>query len=226
MMHLDLGKMMNDSHEEKVVTNYREFVDQPIIQNFQKDGGKIHIATEGRTAEQIKVLQLQGHGCYSEKYVQEVTKKWTQELRTNHILHGYGNLQSNKASRACLLFDVIESVGRDSLLEKLKSLNIGGLEIPPICIQINLGEEAQKSGYLLKNADSAIEKSKLYGLTTVGVMAIPPKYENPVKYFRSLRQLADRHQLSECIMGMSSDYQSAIDEGSTLIRIGRKIFGN
>lgn len=225
MMCPNIGQIMHESYEGKVVTNYREFVDQPIIQDFQKNGGKIHIATEGRTAEQIKVLQLQGHDCYSEKYVQEVSKKWSQELRTNHILHGYGYLQSNKARQACLLFDVIESVGRDSIIEKLVSLNQGGLEIPPICIQVNLGGETQKSGYLMKDADSAIEKSKDYGLKTVGVMAIPPKHENPVKYFRSLRKLADRHQLSECVMGMSNDYQSAIDEGSTLIRVGRKIFG-
>jgi len=220
-----MNQIENSSLEGKIVTNYREFVNQPIIRNFKKNGGKIHIATEGRTAEQIRLLQLEGHDCYSEKYVQEVSKKWTQELRNNQTLHGYGHLQSNKTSRACILFDVIESVGRDSILEKLKSLHEGGLEIPPICIQVNLGGETQKSGYLMKNADLAIEKSKLYGLNTVGVMAIPPKYENPVRYFRSLRQLADRHQLSECIMGMSNDYQSAIDEGSTLIRIGRKIFG-
>ena len=225
-MYPNMDTMKSKSNEEQVVDNYRGFVNATIIQDFQKAGGKIHIATEGRSIEQIRLLQIAGHSYFSEKYVQEVSKKWSEELKNGHILHGYGNLQSNKARQACLIFDLIESVGRQTIIEKLLSLKQGGIKIPPICIQVNLGGEPQKSGYLLKQADEAIEKSKLHGLNTVGVMAIPPKEENPIKHFRALRQLADRHELSECIMGMSNDYHCAIDEGSTLIRIGRRIFGD
>jgi uncharacterized pyridoxal phosphate-containing UPF0001 family protein len=217
--------MTLDTHESLVVDNYRQFIAEIVIQDFQKNGGKVHIATEGRTVTQIRALQDEGHVHFSEKFVQEVSQKWSANLGPGNVLHGYGYLQTNKARRACELFDVIESVGRNVLVDKLVKIRNDGGKVPPVCIQVNVGAEPQKSGYLLDEADIAIEKSRERGLDIIGVMAIPPREENPLRFFRMMRQLADRHQLSVCCMGMSNDYHIAINEGSTSIRIGRKIFG-
>jgi uncharacterized pyridoxal phosphate-containing UPF0001 family protein len=140
-------------------------------------------------------------------------------------LHGYGNLQTNKVRRACSLFDVIESAGSDSLLEQLRKCLQDEITVPPICIQINIGAEPQKSGYLPDHADAAIYKAMNFGLKVIGVMAIPPRNDPPAQHFRWLRQIAERHFLPECLMGMSNDYHIAIDQGATSIRIGRVIFG-
>jgi uncharacterized pyridoxal phosphate-containing UPF0001 family protein len=217
--------MKSDCATDMILDNYRQFINDPKVQSFKNSGGKIHIATEGRTNEQIKSLQAEGHVHFSEKYVQEVSRKWKEDLKHGNILHGYGYLQSNKSRRACSLFDVIESIGRDVLVDKLAKLKDNGCHVPPIYIQVNVGAEPQKSGYLIDEVDDAIERSWQSGLHVIGVMAIPPRNEKPLPFFRLLRQIADRHLLSECCMGMSSDYHIAIDEGSTSIRIGRKIFG-
>jgi uncharacterized pyridoxal phosphate-containing UPF0001 family protein len=222
--HVSPDSQKTRNSEDVLVENYRTFINQPLITDFLLRNGAVHIATEGRSQTQIGLLRAEGHRSFSEKYVQEVTRKWVPELRETATVNGFGYLQTNKSRRACDLFDVIESVGRDSLLEKLATHMKKGTTVPPICIQVNLGEEPQKSGYARAQADSAIERALNLGLDVIGVMAIPPRYEEPAQYFRWLRRLADRHNLPECVMGMSNDYEIAIREGSTSIRIARIIF--
>lgn len=209
-----------------LVENYRDFMSQDVIRDFIQDGGRVHIATEKRPFAIIEELYAEGHRHFSEKFVQETLKKWPNGRRKDVVLHGYGRLQRNKARRACGLFSVIESLGQDSLLKKLSQLSDEGVMVPAVVVQVNTGHELQKNGYSRADADSAIDRSLTLGLNVVGVMAIPPRNENPRDHYRWLKQLSRRHGLSECIMGMTDDYQIAIEEGSTAIRVGRAIFGN
>lgn len=207
-----------------LVTRYRAFMSQPVVQRFVKDGGRVFAATEGRAAADILALLSAGHRHFAEKFVQETELKWSHLPRSNVTLHGFGRLQRNKTGRACRLFDSIESLGRDALLAKLIELRRSGIRLPPFYLQVNVGGEPQKEGYSRAAAAGALEAARLAGLDIRGVMAIPPRGEDPTRHFRWLRRFAEQEGLRECVMGMSQDFTVAIDEGATAIRIGRALF--
>jgi pyridoxal phosphate enzyme (YggS family) len=160
-----------------------------------------------------------------ENKVQEARDK-KPDVRGSARWHLIGHLQSNKAKEAVKLFDVIETVDSVDLAQKIARAAGAIGKRQEILLQINIGREAQKSGADPGQAEplaSAIRA--IDGVTLRGLMAIPPAGGDPRPHFRTLRALRDRIGVAELSMGMSEDYEIAIEEGSTLVRVGRAIFG-
>ena len=170
-----------------------------------------------------------GVTVFGENRVQEAQKRWGEEFaerRSELELHLIGPLQSNKTAQACALFDVIHTLDRPSLAKALAKHRDAGHELPSLLVQVNTGEEAQKSGVLpgeLSQFLTSMEKD--YDLKIAGLMCIPPIEEAPSAHFMLLRELARDHGLSELSMGMSGDYDVAAKLGATCVRVGSALFG-
>jgi pyridoxal phosphate enzyme (YggS family) len=140
--------------------------------------------------------------------------------------HFIGHLQTNKAKKVVENFDWVECVDRSDLAEKL---NQAATKPLPVLIEVNLGEETSKSGAEPEALEGLVESLKQYErLDLRGLMTIPPFSEDPEKvrpYFRKLRQLAERFGLPQLSMGMSNDFEVAVEEGATMVRIGTSLFG-
>jgi len=174
----------------------------------------------------LNVLQ-QGHKVFGENKVQEAHGKWPafREQFSNIKIHLIGPLQSNKVKQAIELFDAIHTVDRLKLAQKLSNeVQLQG-KAPDMFIQINTGEEEQKSGVIPSEADQFITDCMLLDLPIKGLMVIPPINEEPSLHFGLLRKIAHRNGLTGLSMGMSSDFESAIAMGATHIRVGSAIFG-
>ena len=164
-----------------------------------------------------------------ESYIQEAAEKFPQiknlKKATKHLV---GHLQSNKAKKAVQLFDVIHSVDSKKLAHKLSHYCIEYNKIIDIFIEVNLSKEETKFGIKEEELKDLIEEIKnLKNLNLLGLMTIAPEIESELTrpYFRRLKKLADKFNLKELSMGMTSDYKIAIEEGSTYVRIGTAIFG-
>ena len=168
-----------------------------------------------------------GHIDYGENKVQEAIEKWTDiKIKNNKIkLHLVGKLQTNKVKFALKLFDFIHSLDSEKLAKKIAEEQIKQNLKPKIFIQINIGNEPQKSGILKDNLTEFYNFSKKLGLDIVGTMCLPPSEEDSSKYFSEMNKLNQKLNLNEISMGMSSDYLNAIEFKSTYLRIGSNIFG-
>lgn len=169
----------------------------------------------------------QGHRIFGENYVQEAQAKWP-ALRQAYgpvELHMIGPLQTNKARVAMDLFDVLQGLDRPSLLQKLASLAQSRGACPRLFVQINTGTEPQKAGILPEAADAFLADCRAADLPVIGLMCIPPEGRDPLPDFRLLRAIAEANGLPGLSMGMSSDFETAIAEGATHVRIGSAIFG-
>ena len=168
-----------------------------------------------------------GHLDYGENKVQEAIEKWTEVKKQNDKikLHLIGKLQTNKVKYALKIFDYIHSVDSEKLAKKIAEEQEKQKIKPKIFIQINLGEESQKSGIMKNNLIEFYNFSKDLGLDIIGTMCIPPFNEDSSKYFSQMRDLNQEIDLNEISMGMSSDYLNAIKFKSTYLRIGSNIFG-
>ena len=175
----------------------------------------------------IEALIAEGHLEYGENRVQEAQEKWPalRERNPDIILHLIGQLQSNKAEEAVLLFDAIHSVDRPSLIAALgKAIEKTGRH--PYCfIQVNIGDEPQKGGCAIAELPLLLEMARDAGLKPCGLMCIPPEGVEPAPYFALLAKLARRHGLSGLSMGMSADFETAILCGATHVRVGTALFG-
>lgn len=174
----------------------------------------------------IGVLQA-GQRVFGENYVQEAQGKWP-ELRAQFpgvSVHMIGPLQTNKAKVAVELFDAIHSVDRPSLAEKLARLAQDRGQCPELFVQVNTGAEPQKAGVLPLDVDGFIATARAMDLPLRGLMCIPPEGENATPHFAMLAEMAMRNGLSGLSMGMSSDFEAAIAQGATHIRVGSAIFG-
>jgi len=174
----------------------------------------------------LNVLE-QGHTIFGENKVQEAQGKWPafRENFSNIKVHLIGPLQSNKVKQAIELFDAIHTLDRLKLAQKLSNeIQIQG-KAPEMFIQINTGEEEQKSGISPNEADKFISDCISLDLPIKGLMVIPPINEEPSLHFGLLRKIAHRNGLTGLSMGMSSDFESAIAMGATHIRVGSAIFG-
>jgi len=180
-----------------------------------------------RSADEIRPLLEAGHRHFGENRVQEAATKWP-ELRAAYPdiqLHLIGQLQSNKADDAVALFDCIHSLDRMSLLTALsKAMNKAGKQLPCF-IQVNIGEEEQKGGCAIAELPELLDAAKVEGIDVIGLMCIPPADVEPAPYFALLAELAARHGLEQLSMGMSDDFATAIQLGSTHIRVGTALFG-
>ena len=177
--------------------------------------------------ERVLSVLEQGHTIFGENKVQEAQGKWPmfRENFPNSKVHLIGPLQSNKVKQAIELFDTIHTVDRLKLAQKLSNEIQAQGKAPEMFIQINTGEEEQKSGISPRDADQFIADCLSLDLPIKGLMVIPPVNEEPSLHFGLLRKIAQRNGLEGLSMGMSSDFESAIAMGATHIRVGSAIFG-
>ena len=168
-----------------------------------------------------------GHLEYGENKVQEAVEKWTEiKEKNNRIsLHLIGKLQTNKVKFALKIFDFIHSLDSQKLAKKISEEQKKQNKKPKIFIQINLGEETQKSGINKENLMEFYNFTKDLGLNIIGIMCIPPFNQDSSKFFSEMNQLSKMINLQEISMGMSSDYLNALEFNSTYLRIGSNIFG-
>ena len=178
--------------------------------------------------EHIKPLIDHGHHHFGENKVQEAISKWLEIKKNNENLklHMIGKLQSNKAKDAVKLFDYIHSLDNQKLADALAKHQISLKKNLNYFIQVNIGNEIQKSGIPVNELDPFYNYCKNeINLNIIGLMVIPPNNDNPKKYFKSLNELNKSLALQDLSMGMSADYIEAIKCGATFIRVGSSIFG-
>ena len=178
--------------------------------------------------ESIIPLINHGHIHYGENKVQEAVEKWT-SIKNNykHIkLHLIGKLQTNKVKFILPLFDYIHSLDSLKLAEKISKEQDKKDFRPQIFVQVNIGKENQKNGIEVEQLEEFLNSCKKdYNLNIIGLMCIPPNDGKSKDYFKKMFELNKKYGFSDLSMGMSSDYQIAIIEGATFIRVGSKIFG-
>jgi PLP dependent protein len=168
-----------------------------------------------------------GQRVFGENYVQEAKARWP-ALRARYPdlrLHMIGPIQTNKAKDVVALFDVIETVDRPKLARALAKEMDRQDRRPACLIEVNTGEEPQKAGVFPAAADALIKECRDLGLPIVGLMAIPPDGEEPSLHFALLDEIARRNGLDQLSMGMSADYEIAVQFGATHVRVGSAIFG-
>ena len=176
----------------------------------------------------IEPLIQNGHTHFGENKVQEALIKWESIKQKNKELklHMLGKLQTNKVKFAVGFFDYLHSVDNIKLAEKIANEQQKNNLKPKIFLQINIGNEEQKSGVSLNNLKELYELSvNDFNLNVIGLMCLPPENKDPKEYFSKTKQLNDELKLDQLSMGMSSDYLKAIEFKSTYLRIGSKIFG-
>ena len=213
---------------ERLIAIRSEIKELLIKNNSQNRDFNIIIICKTFSMDKILPLIDAGHVHFGENKVQEAELKW-KEVKKKHSnikLHMVGNLQTNKVKAALKIFDYIHSVDNYKLGEKIvkyeKELN----KKIKTFVQVNVGEEFQKSGISPKNVNQFVNHCKnSLSLNIIGLMCLPPINDNPEKFFLHLNQLRNQTDLRHLSMGMSNDYQTAIKCGSTFLRIGSKILG-
>ena len=195
-----------------------------------RPGGSVSLVavSKKQPKERIEAVLAAGHRVFGENRVQEAEGRWPtiRERVPDLELHLVGPLQSNKARTAIALFDVIQSLDRPRLARRLADLALEIGRIPRIHIQVNTGEEPQKSGVLPQEVDSFVRSCREeLELPIEGLMAIPPIEEEPAMHFALLEKLARRNGLDSLSMGMSADFEAAIAFGATHVRVGIAVFG-
>jgi pyridoxal phosphate enzyme (YggS family) len=216
----------------QITQNYNE-----VMSRIAAAAGRVGRQTEDITLVAVSktfgpkdiepVLQIP-HRTFGENRVQESYGKWP-ELKSRYpdtVLHLIGPLQSNKAREAVSLFDCIETLDREKLARTLaKEIQAAG-KAPELFVQVNTGLEPQKAGIEPQELDGFIQTCRtIYDLPVTGLMCIPPVDEEPALHFALLAKLAGRNGLAKLSMGMSGDFETAIELGATHVRVGSAIFG-
>ena len=197
--------------------------------NYKNYTPNIIAVTKTFTMKDILPLINHGHIHFGENKVQEGLKKWTdiKSNFTNIKLHMIGKLQTNKVKYVVPFFDYIHSLDSLKLAEKISNEETKKNKKLKIFIQINLGNEDQKTGISINNLDNFYNKcTKELELNIIGLMCLPPNDQNSSVYFSKMEELKNKINLSDLSMGMSHDYIDAIKYRSTYLRIGTKLFGN
>ena len=178
--------------------------------------------------ENILPLIEHGHLHYGENKVQEALDKWTEIKKKNNDikLHLIGKLQTNKVKFAIGIFDYIHSIDSEKLAIKISDEQIKQGKKPKMFIQVNIGDEEQKSGINQYNLRDFYKFCKNLDLDIIGTMCIPPNDSNTEKYFSMMSEINQTLNFKELSMGMSGDYLQAIENNATFIRVGSKIFGS
>ena len=210
-----------------------------IVESFKKINSnilrldlkkKVNIIAVSKTfsIDHIKPLIDFGHTHFGENKVQEAATKWTEvkKEKPNIKLHMVGKLQSNKAKSAVEIFDYIHSLDNQKLADVLSKVQNNKNKFLKYFIQVNIGNEIQKSGISIPELDDfynyCVNEKKL---EIIGLMIIPPNDNNTIKYFKTVNDLNSSLALKELSMGMSADYLEALNHGATFVRIGSSIFG-
>lgn len=207
-----------------VINNYKYILGYLKLHQTKID---LIVVTKNQPLNKINLLIKENHFHFGENRVQEAILKWN-DLINNYPqlkLHLIGKLQSNKAQEAFRIFHYIHTLDNDKLASIFAKLEIKSLKKIKYFIQVNIANEPQKNGISVDKVNQfvkhCIEDLKL---NIIGLMCIPPIEGNPSKYFSKLAELAKINNLNELSMGMSNDYECAIQNGATFIRIGSKIF--
>ena len=203
-------------------------INSNIIKLDQKKNVKIIAVSKTFSIDHIKPLINFGHTHFGENKVQEAITKWSEvkKEKPNIKLHMVGKLQSNKAKNAVDVFDYIHSLDNQKLADVLSKAQNNKNKFLKYFIQINIGNESQKSGIPASQLDDfynyCVNEKKL---EIIGLMVIPPNDSNTTKYFKIVNDLNSSLALKELSMGMSADYLDAVNHGATFVRIGSSIFG-
>ena len=217
MMHKTVQNLINI--ENKIKSN---------LSNINKINLPNIIAVS-KTFKIDKILPLidYGHLNFGENKVQEAVDKWTilKKERPNIQLHMIGRLQTNKVKFAVKLFDFIHSVDSAKLAKKIASEQIKINKRVKIFVQVNIGDENQKSGINKNELNDLVSYSKELDLNIIGLMCIPPVDVNPTNLFKEMSELTNSYNFQDLSMGMSSDYIDASRNNATYLRIGSSIFG-
>ena len=188
------------------------------------------IIAVSKTFKMVNILPLINHGHlhFGENKVQEAIQKWKSiKLDFKYLnLHMIGKLQTNKVKQAISLFDYIHSLDNLRLARKISEEQIKQNKKPKIFIQVNIGNEENKSGIAIENINSFYEQCLSLNLDIIGTMCIPPKIKDSKNYFLELYKINTQLKLPHLSMGMSEDYMEATENNSTFLRIGSKIFGD
>ena len=216
-MHKSIQNFLNI--ENKIKLNFSN------LQN--NDLPKIIAVSKTFSMDHIMPLINYGHKNFGENKVQEAIDKWVQiKIKNPDIkLHMIGRLQSNKVKSALSIFDYIHSVDSLKLVKKISEEQIKLGKKVKIFIQVNIGNEDQKSGIKKNELKDLVLYCKELNLDLLGLMCIPPINNDPTFYFKDMYTLNKKFGFSELSMGMSSDYLKAIENSATYIRIGSSIFG-
>ncbi|HEV7159503.1 MAG TPA: YggS family pyridoxal phosphate-dependent enzyme [Caulobacteraceae bacterium] len=175
--------------------------------------------------ERVTALLAAGQRVFGENRVQEAQTRWAGR-RAGVELRLIGPLQTNKAAEAARLFDVIESLDRPRLARAIAEAAARRGRAPRLLIQVNTGEEPQKSGIAPQAADAFVAACRTeFGLAPEGLMCIPPYGEPASPHFALLAKIAARNGLAQLSMGMSADFEVAIGQGATAVRVGEALFG-
>ena len=213
-----------------VIKNYKEIIS--AIEHRFKDQNinQPKVIAVSKTFGLDKILPLidYGHLDYGENKVQEAIEKWTNIKLTKKDLklHLIGKLQTNKVKQAIKIFDYIHSVDSEKLAKKIADEEDKQGKKIKIFIQVNIGDEDQKSGINKNQLSDFYQFCKTLKLNVVGLMCIPPFDQDSKKYFEEMSVLNKKLNLNDLSMGMSSDYLEAINYSATYLRIGSSIFGN
>ena len=206
-----------------------------VVKNFQNirssiNNSNVNIIAVSKTftLDKIKPLIDFGHNHFGENKVQEAKNKWSNIRRDNSKLrlHMVGKLQTNKAKDAVELFDYIHSVDSERLANAIVKYESLFSKKNKYFIQVNIGNEPQKSGINIEKLSDFYLFCKKISLNVIGLMCIPPNNKNSKKYFIELSNLNKFLKLNQISMGMSADYLDAVQCGSTFVRIGSAIFGD
>ena len=209
-----------------IIKNFTKVLNE--IKKYTNTTPQIIAVSKTFDLNHIKPLINFGHFHYGENRVNEAVLKWSNEIKKNSNLkiHLLGKLQSNKIEDALKIFSYIHSLDSKKLALLLDEEQNKRLINIKYFIQVNIGNEVQKSGVTLNELDDFINFCRLKTkLNVIGLMCIPPFKELPDFYFKKLKEAAKKNNLYELSMGMSNDYISGINNGSTFLRIGSAIFG-
>ena len=206
-----------------IENNIKLYLDKLKFNNSPK------IIAVSKTFKIDKILPLieHGHIDFGENKVQEAIEKWTEIKKKNSAIkiHMIGKLQTNKVKYAVKLFDYIHSVDSEKLAKKIADEQNKLNKKIKIFLQVNIGDEDQKSGINKNNVEYLVSYCKEIGLDLIGLMCIPPINIDPENYFKEMNTLNKSLGFSELSMGMSSDFLQATKHSSTYVRIGSSIFG-
>ena len=208
-----------------IIKNYNYILNS--IQSVSKET-KLIVVTKNQPIDNINLLINLNHLHFGENRVQETSLKWKNLIPNSNLkLHLIGKLQSNKAKDAFEIFHYIHTLDSEKLAKIFANLEENSIKKIKYFIQVNVGNEPQKSGISIDKVNQFIKYCMNdLKLNIIGLMCIPPAENDPTQYFVSLAELARANNLKELSMGMSNDYECAINNGATFVRVGSKIFSS
>ncbi|MDG2187155.1 MAG: YggS family pyridoxal phosphate-dependent enzyme [Hyphomicrobiales bacterium] len=217
----------------QIIENYYSVIEnmKSTAKQANRDPQSVNliVVTKTYSIESIMPLIEIGHRHFGENRVQEASDKWAELIKSypDIKLHLIGHLQTNKTKKALEIFNTIHSIDSLKLINEVnKNMNNQDIRSKQFFLELNLGNEIQKNGILVRDLPNIMSVlTKDIEFCCEGYMCIPPFDQEPSPYFALLKKIADENKVTHTSMGMSSDYQKAIEFGSTFIRVGSQIFG-